>query len=144
MIFNKTTRYMIRVCWHLAKNYERIVPASELTNELNIPYKYLTHLMLKLRGAGLVENFRGKNGGYRLSKAPSKIYLKDIVEIEEDLNELEKCIFLINEECKEDIQCTLKYDWGMIKKHLQNMLFTKTIGDLTSINLSFKKNQKKH
>ncbi len=143
MIFSKTTKYLVRICWYLGKNIDRVVSAKELTEELKIPYKYLTHLMLKLRKAGLVKNYRGKMGGYKLVKSPDKIYLSEIVEIDEDIEEIEKCIFLINEDCTEKIMCALHEDWMKIKYHLKKMLYEKTVADILNIKIKFKEFNKK-
>ena len=36
---------------------------------------YLVQILIELKGAGLVDSVRGKQGGYRLAKAPEEITL---------------------------------------------------------------------
>ncbi|MBI5700164.1 Rrf2 family transcriptional regulator [Candidatus Saganbacteria bacterium] len=51
----------------------------EIAKKQNIPKRYLEHLLLALKNAGLVDSFRGKDGGYRLAKEPGKMRVGDIV-----------------------------------------------------------------
>ena len=37
--------------------------------------KYLVQILIELKGAGVVDSVRGKQGGYRLAKAPEEITL---------------------------------------------------------------------
>lgn len=46
----------------------------------DLPAPYLEKLLIQLRRAGLVESVRGSLGGYRLAKAPSQIYLGQILD----------------------------------------------------------------
>ncbi len=39
---------------------------------------YLVQILIELKSAGLVSSVRGKQGGYRLAKAPQKITLGDV------------------------------------------------------------------
>jgi Rrf2 family cysteine metabolism transcriptional repressor len=45
----------------------------------HIPEKYLVHILLQLKRAGIVRSVRGAQGGYILAKAPGEVTLHDIV-----------------------------------------------------------------
>ncbi len=43
--------------------------------------KYLSLIVIPLKGIGLVKSIRGAHGGYALAKSPAEITLKDIVDV---------------------------------------------------------------
>ncbi len=45
-----------------------------------VPEKFLIHILLQLKRAGIVRSVRGAKGGYLLGRAPEDITLLDIVE----------------------------------------------------------------
>jgi Rrf2 family protein len=67
----------------LAERYHsgRPVPIREIVGAKRIPAPFLTQILLKLRGAGLVVSTRGSSGGYRLARPPDKISLNEVVQI---------------------------------------------------------------
>jgi Rrf2 family cysteine metabolism transcriptional repressor len=56
------------------------MPASAIAEKRAIPEKYLVHILLQLKRAGIVRSVRGSQGGYMLGKAPEEITLCAIVE----------------------------------------------------------------
>jgi Rrf2 family protein len=64
----------------LARNYpERTTKIHEIAVQEEIPEKFLELILLDLKAARLVESLRGANGGYRLRRAPNKIFLGEII-----------------------------------------------------------------
>jgi len=77
-----TTRgqYASRAMLDLAEHYEEsAVPIEEIARRQEIPRKYLERLLLDLKSAGLVQSIRGRQGGYRLARAPEEISLGAVV-----------------------------------------------------------------
>jgi len=66
----------------------RPVPIREIAEAQGIPETFLTQILLKLKGAGLVVSTRGSAGGYRLARSPEEISLQDVLEVVDgcDLN----------------------------------------------------------
>jgi Rrf2 family cysteine metabolism transcriptional repressor len=56
---------------------------KEIGKRHDISEKYLSNLVIPLKGAGLVVSFRGAYGGYSLSRSPGDITLLDIVRVME-------------------------------------------------------------
>ncbi len=46
----------------------------------HIPEKFLVHVLLQLKRAGVVQSVRGARGGYLLAKTPEDISLLDIIQ----------------------------------------------------------------
>ncbi|MBA2124050.1 hypothetical protein B9J78_03845 [bacterium Unc6] len=55
------------------------VRISTIAKKQNIPIKYLEQILIQLKNARLVESVRGKQGGYRLAKAPREISLGEMM-----------------------------------------------------------------
>ena len=130
MIFNKTTKYAFQIIYLIAERRGERISAKRIGDELNIPYKYLTQILLKLKKNGLILSNKGKNGGYVLKKPASEIFLSDIVGLFDDLSELDKCLFHINENCEEEFPCPLHKYWGAARDKIKKMLFDVSIENL--------------
>lgn len=65
----------------LSRTQETKVPITSLNiaERRGIPEKYLVHILLQLKRAGLVHSVRGAQGGYVLARSTEQITLADIV-----------------------------------------------------------------
>src|SRR5262245_32506427 len=72
--------YALRALLVLGLNYdEGVVPIGTISQEQNIPKRFLEQILAELKSAGVVESRRGISGGYRLAKRPAQIPLSSIV-----------------------------------------------------------------
>lgn len=71
--------YGIRTMLYLAAKGSTC-SSREISEEMQVPRDYLIQLALRLRNAGLIKARPGKNGGYVLAKAPSKITVLQIMD----------------------------------------------------------------
>ena len=82
-----------------------------------IPQHYLEQILVSLKKAGLVESYRGAQGGYSLAKAPGQIFLLDI------LSQLEGRLEIVPDQRKNTI---LSFFWDdlelVITKYLHRTL----------------------
>ncbi len=73
-------RFGLRALLHLAESDNGApVSVSALAGEMAVSADYLMQLFVKLRRAGRVKSVRGPRGGFKLSRAPAKITVGDIV-----------------------------------------------------------------
>ena len=71
----------MRMMLALARSYgQGFVFLKDVAKGEDISEKYLSQIIIPLRGAGLVSSSRGVHGGYTLAKSPAEITLKQIVE----------------------------------------------------------------
>ena len=69
MKLSTRARYGVRLMLALAKNYgQGSVFLREVAKSEEISEKYLSQIIIPLRGTGLVSSSRGVHGGYTLSK----------------------------------------------------------------------------
>lgn len=80
MRISKKGLYALEALVVLAKNYpKRVAKIREIASSEGIPEKFLELILLELKRARLVESERGAKGGYRLRRAPARIFLGEIV-----------------------------------------------------------------
>ncbi|HNX59990.1 MAG TPA: Rrf2 family transcriptional regulator [Spirochaetota bacterium] len=80
MKLSTRSRYGIRLMLELSKNYGKgTIFLKDIARNQEISEKYLSQLIIPLRGAGLVQSTRGAHGGYSLGKPAAEISLYEIV-----------------------------------------------------------------
>jgi Rrf2 family cysteine metabolism transcriptional repressor len=82
MNISSRCEYAARAIVELARNprSEEPLTATYIAERRQIPEKYLVHILLQLKRAGLVRSVRGAQGGYLLARTPEDISLFDIVQ----------------------------------------------------------------
>jgi Rrf2 family transcriptional regulator, cysteine metabolism repressor len=73
--------YACRAVVELARHAGNESPLTTtlIAERRRIPEKYLPHILLQLKRAGIVKSVRGAQGGYLLARAPEQISLLDVV-----------------------------------------------------------------
>ena len=80
MKLSKKTDYALRALFTLVEHHGRgPIPIRELARRNEIPKRFLEHIMLDLKSKGWVESSPGKQGGYVLARAPSKITMGEVI-----------------------------------------------------------------
>ena len=77
MFLTKERDYAMRVARSLCDMEMRTVKA--ICDSEYVPIDFGYKILKKLENNGIARSTRGKNGGYRLAKAPSKISMLDIL-----------------------------------------------------------------
>jgi len=73
--------YACRAVVELASHEPSTQPltAEAIAGHRRIPEKFLVHILLQLKRAGIVRSVRGSRGGYTLNRPPEEITLLDVV-----------------------------------------------------------------
>src|SRR5207249_8439181 len=72
--------YTLRALIVLGLNYpEKIIRIQTISDQQNIPKRFLEQILNELKTAGVVESKRGVAGGYRLALPPEKITLAHVI-----------------------------------------------------------------
>jgi Rrf2 family protein len=92
MRISTRARYGLRLMVNLALNYGKgYAFLKDIAKSEGISEKYLSLIVIPLKTAGMLATIRGVHGGYTLSRHPSKISVKEIVEILEGDLSLVEC-----------------------------------------------------
>lgn len=130
MRLSTRSRYGVRLMLALASNKQKKpVFLKDIAHSEEISEKYLSQIIIPLKGKGLVTTFRGAHGGYLLSRPASEITLRDIVEpLEGDLS-LVDCVTNPGI-CDRANECATREVWDELSSLLLNFLETVTLEDL--------------
>ena len=72
--------YALRALLVLGLNYDQpLVHIQSISDQQNIPKRFLEQILNDLKSAGFVQSRRGVAGGYRLAKPPEEITLAAVV-----------------------------------------------------------------
>ena len=83
-------RCLLQVAQLTVKN--ELASLEDIAKAEHITSDYAAKLMSILRQVNLVESIRGKNGGYKLTKSPEKIYLDEVIRaLSGEIFETESC-----------------------------------------------------
>ena len=82
MLISTRSRYGLKLMYELALRFgAQPVFLKDIASAHSISEKYLSKLVIPLRGAGLVSSFRGAHGGYALAREPRSITVREIVQV---------------------------------------------------------------
>lgn len=75
-------RYGIKLLLDLAKNKdEPHITLKSAALRQNVPVRYLEHVAITLRRAGIIRSVKGASGGYTLAKRPEEIYVGEALRV---------------------------------------------------------------
>ena len=130
MQLSNTSQYAIRMLAYMAdKKDSPLINATELSEVLQIPYKFLTKIMTELVKVNLVVSVRGREGGYTLKKKASDIMVGDILDVFNDAIKDEQCVLGIGF-CNGMCKCALHDQWMEPKNLLQKMFRESSLEDI--------------
>jgi Rrf2 family protein len=134
------TRYGVRLMLALGLNYgKKPIFLKDIAKAENVSEKYLSLIIIPLRGAGLVISIRGVCGGYNLAKEPAQITLKEIVNVCEGDCSLVKCVK--NPACCSRVPICACHDiWTIICEKISETLSSITLDMLIKMNQEKAKN----
>lgn len=120
--------YALRVVLFLSeKSGNDRIEAKIISENLNIPLRFLLKLLRKLSIAGILNSYRGVGGGYSLAKAPEDITMKAVIEVIDGPIYVNRCLYDITY-CKlnRSSTCNIHHALDDIQSRLE--------ADLTKIN----------
>ena len=132
MKLSTRSRYGVRLMTRLALNHGKgATLMRDISRVEGISEKYLGQIIIPLRGAGLVSGRRGAGGGYTLSRAPSEITVRDVVEVLEGDISLVPCTGDPSA-CSRRGACAATEVWQKLAGDMSRVLDSYTFKDLAA------------
>jgi len=128
--------FMLRLAVSYGDNYIKL---KEIAKSEDIPVKYLENIVSSIKPSNLILVKRGAEGGYKLSRPPERINLKEVYEVldGETLQEA-----LVEESLSETLNKAVVFDlWQKLRLKLSEFFESITLQDLA--NDYMKKNENK-
>jgi len=122
-------RLMVKLALHYG---EGPVFLKDIAKKEHISEKYLSQIVIILKGGGLINSFRGAHGGYVLSRPPAHIKLGEIVSLLEGSLCLVSCVNDTSA-CARVSICATRMLWKKIEERISQILNSETLEDLIRI-----------
>jgi len=129
MQFSATTKYAIQILGLMANNKSTRYSSRQLSDELSIPYKYLTKIMTKLTKSDIISSSKGKYGGFNIIKELKDIKIIDIVIVFDDIDN-KKCILADDMACDYEQKCILHDKWEKPRCAIDDFFINTTLLEL--------------
>lgn len=126
---SKMTDYGTVVMTHLAREPGRRFSARELAEELQIGMATVSKILKTLERGDLLAAQRGKNGGYRLARAPEAISVAEVIRAMEGPIALTECASDVVR-CEQEDSCTVQTNWQRINRAILRALEEVSLADM--------------
>lgn len=126
--------YALRALLVLAINYDQpVVRIQTISEQQNIPKRFLEQILNDLKSAGIVKSRRGATGGYRLARRPEEIPLAIIVRHIEGALAPVSCVserFYEKCSCPDESRCAIRSVMKEVREAVVKIMERVTVADL--------------
>lgn len=109
----------------------RPVSARRIAERMDIPSRFLAHVLADLVRAGIVVGTAGRSGGYRLAMAASQTDLLRVVDAVEERGDPPRCV-LRGGPCRYDGTCAVHDAFAAATAAMRRELAAASLADLAS------------
>lgn len=126
---SRLTDYSCVLMTCLAQGQGEVMSAADLAARARLELPTVSKLMKRLSRGGLVESFRGAQGGYRLARNPGSITLADIVVAMEGPIGMTECSVHAGR-CNFESHCGARSNWRRVSDIVVAALKGVTLADM--------------
>ena len=131
MLISTKGRYALRVMIDLAEHRgDGFIPLKTIAQRQEISEKYLESIIKLLVKSKLLSGVRGKGGGYRLTKAPDRYTVGDILRLTEESLAPVACLATGADACPKAAACRTLPLWKGLEQVISDYLDNVTVADL--------------
>src|SRR6266478_8724565 len=126
--------YALRALLVLGLNYDMpLVRIQAISDQQNIPKRFLEQILNDLKSANLVQSKRGVAGGYRLAKRPEEISLAAVIRHIEGALAPVSCVserFYEKCSCPDEARCAIRSVMKEVRDAEVNIVEKRTVAEL--------------
>ncbi|MBK9629530.1 MAG: Rrf2 family transcriptional regulator [Saprospiraceae bacterium] len=135
MVFTKSFSYIIKILIFMAihSKVPRLFGAKELSEELGIPVAFISKKLRNMVDAGLLNSYKGPNGGFEMNALCYKTPLSEMLKISDHKDYFNTCVLHFNK-CNSKKPCPMHHLMGPVNQELKSLLERTTLNDLLNGN----------
>lgn len=130
-VISKFGEYGLRALLYMVshRNDQEYVSIRQMAEELDISFHFLTKILQTLTQKGLLQSYRGPNGGVAFLVPPEKILLADLIKALEGNDFFETCLLGLPG-CGEKAPCPMHQFWKEIKGAIKSEFETTSLAEM--------------
>ena len=117
-----------------ARDQPRALTIEEIAARSGAPKRFLEHILLEVRNAGVIASMRGRSGGYRLAKNPSEVSISDLLRRIDGpiapLPCLSRSAYQRCEDCTDEATCRIRRTFGEVFRSYLLIIESLTLEDM--------------
>jgi Rrf2 family protein len=136
-MISQKTKYAIKALITLAEEQAAggsSLRIEEIANRSNTPKRFLEHILIDIRNAGIIGSRRGRDGGYMLIKAPESISVSEVLRMIDGpiapLPCLSRRAYQRCDDCVSEDACRIRKVFGDLYAAYLLMVESLTLADL--------------
>lgn len=128
-------KYALRALMVMARHEQEMLQSRRISEEADVPRKFLENILLELKTHGIVESKRGIFGGYKLAKPAMQIMAGTLIRILDgplapvrcaSITAYQKC-----DDCMDERTCTIRQMMVEVREAMAKVLDHRSIADLS-------------
>jgi Rrf2 family protein len=129
-VLSGTAEYALRAVVYIARRGADVpVQADELAEAVDVPRNYLGKVLHQLVRSRILRSTRGKNGGFRLARAPRDLTLLEIASLFDRIEGRRRCL-LGRPECSDVHPCPVHHRWRETSELISRFFRETTLADV--------------
>lgn len=127
-------RYALKALLNIARANGGTRQVAAISEEEQIPRKFLESIMSDLRRAGLVRSTRGNMGGYTLARPADLITIAEVVRVTDGPLAMLPCVsrnfYQRCEDCVDEYTCQLRKLFSEVRDSVTAILDNRTLAEM--------------
>ena len=130
-MFSRTSEYVLRAMTFIAQQVDDWpLPGPRIAEQTGIPRNYLSNILSILVRAGILESAPGVGGGFRMTRSPKVVFLREVLEpFEPALGPTRPCPFG-QELCSDTDPCAGHERWERVRAIYNDFLQHTSVNDI--------------
>lgn len=130
MLLSREAEYAIQALLKLASyTDDSYVSILSLSEDLNIPFFYLSKILQKLVKQGVLKSHKGPKGGVAFAVKPEETSILDIVITIDGDKFFDSCVLGLHK-CDSDSPCPLHEQWTILRESIRRMFGSDSLATL--------------
>lgn len=136
-MISQKTKYALKALITLAEEHAATggsLRIEEIASRSNSPKRFLEHILIDMRNAGIIGSRRGRDGGYVLIKEPGSIAVSEVLRMIDGpiapLACLSRRAYQRCEDCTDEATCRIRKIFGDLFSAYLLMVESLTLADL--------------